>query len=145
MIAVDAIDGGASSKPADGLGAAFPVYTIRDMVRPQHELLIQGLRHQSLSAVGNPSMGSFQALEWGIHYPDFAKGLIAIVPGARSDRHVHAIFDAVISTIKLDAKWNGGIYAENPIDGIVTLRIPATLVRIPVLIDPLIELKSGYA
>ncbi len=120
VITVDAIGGGASSKPADGLGAAFPAYTIRDMVRAQHELLTQGLGLKSLLAVGGPSMGSFQALEWGINYPDFAKGLLAIVPSARSDRHVHAIFDAVINTIKLDPKWNGGNYTENPIDGIVT-------------------------
>ncbi|MDQ3259459.1 MAG: alpha/beta fold hydrolase [Pseudomonadota bacterium] len=119
VITVDAIGGGASSKPADGLGAAFPAYTIRDMVRAQHALLTQGLRLQNLLAVGGPSMGSFQALEWGINYPDFAKGLLAIVPSARSDRHVHAIFDAVINTIKLDSKWNAGNYVENPVDGIV--------------------------
>ena len=142
MITVDAIDGGASSKPADGLGAAFPAYTIRDMVRAQHQLLTLGLGLPSLLAVGDPSMGSFHALEWGIHYPDYAKGLIAIVPGRRSERHVHAIFDAVISTIKLDAKWNGGNYVENPVDGIVALRIPLVLNTncgdmdsIPVLID----------
>jgi hypothetical protein len=40
-----------------------------------------------------PSMGAFQALEWGINYPDAMKGLMLIVPGARSDRHVHAIFE----------------------------------------------------
>jgi homoserine O-acetyltransferase/O-succinyltransferase len=120
IITVDAIGGGASSKPADGMGAAFPAYTIRDMVKAQHELLTQGLGLRSLLAVGGPSMGSFQALEWGINYPDFAKGLLAIVPSARSDRQVHAIFDAVINTIKLDPKWNGGNYTDNPVDGIVT-------------------------
>lgn len=119
VITVDAIGGGASSKPADGMGAAFPAYTIRDMVRAQHELLTQGLGLRNLLAVGGSSMGSFQALEWGINYPDFAKGLLAIVPSARSDRHVHAIFDAVINTIKLDPKWNAGNYVENPVDGIV--------------------------
>ncbi len=119
VITVDSIGGGASSKPADGLGAAFPGYTIRDMVRAQHELLTQGLGLQSLIAVGGPSMGSFQALEWGINYPDFAKGLLAIVPSARSDRHVHAIFDTVINTIQLDPKWNSGNYVESPVDGIV--------------------------
>ena len=120
VITVDAIGGGASSKPADGLGAAFPAYTIRDMVRAQHDMLTQGLGLQSLLAVGGPSMGSFQALEWGINYPDFAKGLLAIVPSARGDRHVQAIFDAVINTIKLDPKWNSGNYVENPVEGIVT-------------------------
>jgi hypothetical protein len=47
-----------------------------------------------------PSMGAFQALEWGINYPDAMKGLMLIVPGARSDRHVHAIFEAVETAIK---------------------------------------------
>ena len=120
VITVDALGGGGSSKPADGLGATFPVYNIRDMVRAQYEMLTQGLGLKGLVAVGGPSMGSFQALEWGINYPDFAKGLIAVVPSARSDRHVHAIFDAVVNTIKLDPKWNGGNYTENPVDGIVT-------------------------
>jgi hypothetical protein len=36
----------------------------------------------------------------GINYPDALKGLMLIVPGARSDRHVHAIFDAVETAIK---------------------------------------------
>lgn len=120
VITVDAIGGGASSKPADGLGAAFPAYTIRDMVRVQHDLLTRGLKLEKLLAVGGPSMGSMQALEWGILYPDFAKGLIAVVPSARSDRHLQAIFDAVVATIKLDPKWDGGDYKENPVDGIVT-------------------------
>ena len=119
VITVDAIGGGGSSKPADGLGAEFPAYTIRDMVWAQHQLLTQGLGLQKLVAVGGPSMGSFQALEWGINYPDFAKSLILVVPSARSDRHVNAIFDAVINTIKLDPKWNGGNYTESPVDGIV--------------------------
>ena len=120
VITVDALGGGGSSKPADGLGAAFPAYTIRDMARAQYQLITQGLGLQKLVAVGGPSMGSFQALEWGINYPDFAKGLILVVPSARSDRHVNAIFDAVVNTIKLDPKWNNGNYTENPVDGIVT-------------------------
>ena len=44
VVTVDAIGGGGSSKPADGLDAAFPDYTIRDMVRAQNQLLTEGLR-----------------------------------------------------------------------------------------------------
>ncbi|MFN0315490.1 MAG: alpha/beta fold hydrolase [Burkholderiales bacterium] len=120
VVTVDALGGGGSSKPADGLGAEFPAYSIRDMVRAQYDLVTKGLDLKSLVAVGGPSMGSFQALEWGIHFRDFMKGLLLIVPSARSDRHVHAIFDAVINTIKLDSKWNNGNYTESPVDGIVT-------------------------
>lgn len=120
VVTVDALGGGGSSKPADGLGAAFPAYNIRDMVRAQHQLITQGLGIQKLVAIGGASMGSMQSLEWGIHYPDFAQGLILVVPCARGDRHVNAIFDAVINTIMLDPKWNNGNYTENPVDGIVT-------------------------
>jgi homoserine O-acetyltransferase/O-succinyltransferase len=120
VVTVDAIGGGGSSKPADGLGAAFPEYTIRDMVHAQHRLLTQALGIARLVAVGGPSMGSFQALEWGIQYPDFVQALLLIVPSARGDRHVQAVFDAVINTIKLDPKWNNGNYTENPTEGMIT-------------------------
>lgn len=37
IIATDAIGAGTSSKPDDGLGADFPRYNIRDLVRAQHQ------------------------------------------------------------------------------------------------------------
>ena len=39
VIAVDGIGGGLSSQPSDGLGPGFPRYTVRDMVRAQHDLV----------------------------------------------------------------------------------------------------------
>jgi homoserine O-acetyltransferase len=42
IIGVDPIGSGTSSKPADGLGVDFPEYTIRDMIRAQHELVTRG-------------------------------------------------------------------------------------------------------
>ena len=45
VITVDAIGGGNSSQPKDGLGPKFPKYTIRDMVRAQHDLLTKGWPH----------------------------------------------------------------------------------------------------
>ena len=96
VVTVDAIGGGNSSQPKDLLGSKFPKYTIRDMVRAQHDLLTKGLGLTHVVAVGGPSMGSAQGLEWGIHYPDFMDGLLLIVPASRSDRHVRAIFDAVV-------------------------------------------------
>jgi homoserine O-acetyltransferase/O-succinyltransferase len=119
VITVDAIGGGNSSQPKDGLGTKFPKYTIRDMVRAQHDLLTKGLGLTHVVAIGGPSMGAQQALEWGIHYPDFMDGLLLIVPGARSDRHVRAIFDAVETAIKLDPKYQGGNYTDQPREGII--------------------------
>lgn len=119
IIAVDAIGGGLSSQPKDGLGTKFPKYEVRDMVRAQHELVTKHFGITKLHAIGGPSMGAFQALEWGINYPDAMKGLFLVVPAGRSDRHVHAIFDAVETAIKLDPKYQGGNYTEAPREGIV--------------------------
>lgn len=119
VVTVDAIGGGASSRPADGLGPRFPDYTVRDMVRAQHDLLTRGLGLSRVLAVGGPSMGAMQSLEWGVQHPDFMDGLLLIVPASRSDRHVRAIFDALIAAIRLDPGFQGGDYAEAPREGIV--------------------------
>lgn len=117
VIGVDPIGGGNSSSPKDGLGAAFPKYTIRDMVRAQHAMVTNGLGLTHLLAVGGSSMGSFQSVEWGINYPDFMTGLILIVPAARSDHHFAAVVDAFEAMITLDPKYQDGKYTQNPTEG----------------------------
>ena len=118
VVAVDAIGGGTSSSPKDGLGTGFPRYTIRDMVKAQHHLVTEGLNLPGLVAVGGSSMGAFQALEWGIHHPDFAQGLMLLVPAARAPVNIKAVIDSMIEIVKLDPAWNGGRYTTNPIDGL---------------------------
>jgi homoserine O-acetyltransferase len=118
VIGADPIGGGTSSSPKDGLGTAFPRYTIRDMVRAQREMIAKGLGIAKLFAVGGLSMGSFQTVEWGINFPDAMRGLIMIVPAARSDHHFAAVVDAVEAMITLDPKYHDGKYTENPVDGI---------------------------
>jgi homoserine O-acetyltransferase len=63
-------------------------------------------------------MGSFQGVEWGVNYPGFMKGLVLIVPAARSDQHVYSIVDAVTAMVTLDPGYKDGNYAENPTEGI---------------------------
>ncbi len=118
FIGVDVIGGGLSTGPKDGLGMDFPKYTVRDMVHTEYSMLHDGLKLNSLLAVSGPSMGSFQGVEWGINYPNFMKGIIMIVPAARSDQHFHSIADATIAMITLDPAYKGGKYTENPIEGI---------------------------
>ena len=107
VIGADPIGGGTSSSPQDGLGTAFPKYTIRDMVRAQHEMVTKGLGITRLLAVGGGSMGSFQTVEWGINFPDAMSGLIMIVPTARSDHHFAAVvdaFEAMITSIQIPGR-----------------------------------------
>lgn len=115
VIAVDAIGGGNSSSPKDGLGIKFPLYTIRDMVHAQHDLVTKGLGLTGLLALGGPSMGSFQAVEWGIQYPGFAKGLLLIVPSGSFNPLFAPIVDTMVAVMQLDPNWNGGRYTQNPL------------------------------
>lgn len=119
VIAVDAIGGGNSSSPqSTGLGIDFPRYTIRDMVTAQHDLVTKGLGIKKLVAVGGPSMGSFQGLEWGINYPDAASGLVLIVPAPRAENTFKMIVDTMNKCIELDPAWNAGKYTQNPVQGL---------------------------
>ena len=117
IIGVDPIGSGTSSQPKDGLGVDFPKYSIRDMVRAQHELLTKHFGLTQAFAIGGASMGSFQSIEWGINYPGFAKGLLLWVPAARGDRHFHAIIDAVNAVITLDPTYKNGKYDSQPVEG----------------------------
>ncbi len=120
VVTVDAIGGGNSSSPKDGMGIEFPRYTIRDMVKAQHDLVTRGHGLDREVAVGGASMGSFQALEWGIYYPKFAKGLLLIVPAGSSDQLFASIVDTMIAALQLDPAWQGGKYKENPANGLRT-------------------------
>lgn len=118
IIAPDAIGGGLSSSPKDGLGPDFPRYNVRDMMRAEHDLVTRGLGLTELRAVQGGSMGSLIALEWGVHHPGFMRGVVLFASAPRIDAHARLFFDAVIDAIMLDPKYQGGRYTENPEAGL---------------------------
>src|ERR1700732_4849362 len=118
VITVDAIGGGDSSSPKDGLGQDFPRYTIRDMMAAQHALVTRGLELATLRAVGGSAMGSFVSLEWGIHHPEMVRSLILLVPSPKADRSFRLAVDLMTSVVALDPEWEGGRYSHNPVEGL---------------------------
>jgi homoserine O-acetyltransferase len=118
VITVDAIGGGGSSSPKDGLGQDFPRYTIRDMTAAQHALVTRGLELTTLRAVGGSSMGSFVSLEWGVHHPEMVRSLILLVPSPKAEANFRMTVDLMTSVIALDPKWQGGRYTHNPVEGL---------------------------
>jgi homoserine O-acetyltransferase len=118
VITVDAIGGGESSSPRDGLGQDFPRYTIRDMMQAQHALVTRGLELSTLRAVGGSSMGSFVGLEWGIHHPEMVRSLILLVPSPKAEANFQLTVDLLTSVIALDPEWEGGRYTHNPVQGL---------------------------
>ena len=61
LIFPDDIGHGESSKPSDGLHEAFPHYDYDDMVRSQHQMLLEGLHVDHLRLILGTSMGCMQS------------------------------------------------------------------------------------
>src|SRR5690554_5441008 len=78
--------GPASINPATGkpYGLDFPVVTMRDFVNVQ-KLVLESLGIEKLHAVIGASMGSLQALEWTVAYPDWVERLIHVIGMAEAD------------------------------------------------------------
>ena len=103
--------GPASVNPDTGkaYGLTFPVVTILDFVEVQKALLDK-LGIQKLYAVIGPSMGSFQAIEWAVSYPDKVERLLPVIGTAYIDSFSAIRLERWAQPIKQDPDWNKGAY-----------------------------------
>lgn len=76
VIVIDAFGDGVSSSPSNGANDEF---TMRDMVRAQHEFLTRELKLDHVYAVSGLSMGGMQTFQWIASYPDFMDKAVPIV------------------------------------------------------------------
>ena len=118
VIAADPLGGGESTSPADGMGQEFPRYTVRDMMEAEQQLVTRGLGIPRLYALVGSSMGSFVALEWGIHHPESVGALVLLAPTPKADPEFRLTIDLIGATVALDPEWQGGHYAHNPVEGL---------------------------
>jgi homoserine O-acetyltransferase len=82
VIVIDALGDGVSSSPsisAEQPRDKFPRFTMRDLVRTQHELLTRELKLEHVYAVAGLSMGGMQTFQWIATYPDFMDKAVSIV------------------------------------------------------------------
>jgi len=108
VITMDAIGGGRSSRPSEGLGGRFPMCTIRDNARAIYLLLTQALGLNKLRAIGGPSMGAMIALELGLMFPGFASTLLLYSPAIRCS----TLFQVLIRAMTRIARLPDGVYAS---------------------------------
>jgi homoserine O-acetyltransferase/O-succinyltransferase len=81
VILVDSFGNGVSSSPSNSVtqsGAAFPQFSIRDMVRQQKRFLDEKFGLKKLHAVVGVSMGAMQAIEWSVSETAMAEKFVAI-------------------------------------------------------------------
>jgi homoserine O-acetyltransferase len=121
LILPDDIGQGDSSKPSDGLRMKFPRYDYDDMVRSQHQMLVEGLGVDHLRLILGTSMGCMQSFVWGETYPEFADALmpLACLPTQIAGRNRMMRYMA-IENIKNDPAWQNGNYAAEPAVGLRT-------------------------
>ncbi|MEI8622966.1 MULTISPECIES: homoserine O-acetyltransferase [Pseudoalteromonas] len=107
-------------------GLDFPVVTITDFVEVQKRLL-DSLGINKLHAVIGASMGSFQALEWAVRYPEQVERLVHVIGAATMDAWTVSALEKWAMPIRLDKNWQQGNYynKERPLAGLT-----ATLLNI---------------
>jgi homoserine O-acetyltransferase len=110
---------GKSSKPSDGLHMKFPAYDYDDMVRSQHQMLVEGLHVDHLRLILGTSMGCMQSFVWGETYPTFMDALapfacnaVALAGRNREWRYM------AIKAIESDPAWLDGEYKTEPTVGL---------------------------
>ena len=134
IICPDAIGNGMSTSPSNSVGQpdlAFPRFTIRDMVASQR-LLLDSLGIRQLSAVVGASMGGMQALQWGVSDPRRMRGIVALVPMARTRPWSVAMNEVARRALMSDAGWPSGPYGASfeawaALTRVITNRSPAAL------------------
>lgn len=99
----------------------FPHYDYDDMVRSQHQMLLEGLHVDHLRLILGTSMGCMQSFVWGETFPGFADALmpLACQPSQISGRNRMMRYMA-IENIKNDPAWQNGNYTTEPTVGLRT-------------------------
>lgn len=115
VILPDSIGTGKSSKPSDGMRAAFPKYNYDDTVEAQYRLVKEHLGVKHLRLIVGNSMGGMQTWIWGEKYPDFMDALVPMAsqPTEMSSRN-WMLRRLVIDSIRNDPEWNNGNYTKQP-------------------------------
>lgn len=115
LILPDAIGHGKSSKPSDGLRAAFPRYNYEDMVEAHHRLLTEHLKVRQLRLVLGVSMGGMETWIYAQKYPSYMDIAVpmASLPSEMSGRN-WMLRRLIIDSIRNDPEWMNGNYTKQP-------------------------------
>ena len=85
VIFLDALGLWGASKPSDGLGRKFPVYSYYDMVQLNYRLLRDRLKVGRVVLATGVSMGATQAYYWGLMHPQMVQAVMPIGGASATD------------------------------------------------------------
>ncbi len=117
VLVVDPFGNGVSSSPSNSKaqpGVAFPVFTIRDMVRAEQRLLRDTLHLPHLRAVVGQSMGGMQAFEWAVDAPSAMDRVVSVVGSPQLTSADLFLWSAEKEALERDPAYQGGHYTSRP-------------------------------
>lgn len=121
VVMFDAIGLWGASKPSEGLGLRFPLYSYFDQVQAQYRVLKDNLNVARVVLVTGVSMGGTQTHLWGVmHSPSgFVRAVMPIGGTTQEDGEdpVRAwVFQLATAAIESDPQWRatGGDYYKLP-------------------------------
>jgi homoserine acetyltransferase len=85
VVFVDALGLWGASKPSDGLGRKFPVYSYYDVVQLNYRLLRDHLKVAKVVLATGVSMGGTQAYYWGLMHPEMVDAIMPIGGASATD------------------------------------------------------------
>jgi len=105
IVVVDALGNGISTSPTNYFGDEFPSITIRDMVNSEYLLLKNILSVDHLFAIIGGSMGSMQAFEFAVAYPNFVDKIIPYAASPKVTSNDKIIFSLMTEIITSGKKY----------------------------------------
>ena len=103
-----------SNSPAPLDGPRFPLMTVHDNVRAQHQLLTKGLSIGHLRLVMGFSMGAMQTFEWGAQHSDMVDAILPVCGAAKTSSHNQVFLEGAKAAMQADQNFNGGDYDTAP-------------------------------
>ena len=128
IIAIDALGNGISSSPSnyEFEDSVFNNLTISDMVNSQYKFLTETLGINHLYGAIGGSMGSMQALQWAVTYPDFIDKIVAYVATPKMSSYDLLWMNTQLNFIE-SARKNGMLEKEiKKISDMITAMIART-------------------
>ncbi len=119
IILPDNIGHGGSSRPSDGMRAAFPRYDYDDMVEAQRRLLVDGLGVNRLRLLMGTSMGCMHGFVWGEEHPEMVQAMLPLACMPMEIAGQNRMWrKMLIDGLRDDPGYNNGNYTDQPALGL---------------------------
>ncbi|KAA8745765.1 alpha/beta fold hydrolase [Paenibacillus sp. UASWS1643] len=110
-----------SNTPAPYDKDNFPLISMYDNVRAQHQLITQKFGISKIKLVVGWSLGAMQVYQWGTSYPEMVERIAPFGGTAKSRPHTQLVFEAMIAALQADSNYKNGRYERPPVAGLAAM------------------------